>query len=263
MNSAEMSDDDAVRQLLDESGLAPSAPLESSLLALRAAGEAPIPAPSPEVLAYLTPAAGAATAGAQVVPLRRRRTVRGALVLTAAVATTGLGVSGVAAANPDFRAAADQAVRHVVGFLAPSGTGQEAPRDHSVPEAPAHIPAVTGEIPIEEDGSGSPDTGTGTDSPAGPAAPARPAAPGPQPGPQAERAAGTEDAAGQDAKRPPGKPSRDALPAVPPLEGGLPDPSLGQRGGNPGKGAPREKQDVPVPASGHLPTLPAIPAPER
>ena len=52
------------------------------------------------------------------VPLRRpRRTFRGAAIGLAITAATGLGVSGVAAANPQFHAAADETVRRIVGFV--------------------------------------------------------------------------------------------------------------------------------------------------
>jgi hypothetical protein len=157
-NDAANSNDD-VRRLLEEAGMQQTAPLETSLLALRAAGYEPMTTgPSPELLAFMRPAAAAQATGehatsilpatstsilpvaaaagtaetpsssptGQVIPFRRRRSVRGAALGLAVVAATGLGVSGVAAASPEFRAAAGTAVEQVVGFFDPSAAGRQA-----------------------------------------------------------------------------------------------------------------------------------------
>ncbi|GLB65830.1 hypothetical protein [Arthrobacter mangrovi] len=156
MNHAVSHNDDDVRHLLEDAGLEQTSPLEASLMALRAAGHEPMQtAPSPELLAFMGPAADpscepsaepSATPSpvAPVVPLRRRRTMRGAALGLAVVAATGLGVSGVAAASPGFRAAAGTAVEQVVGFFDPSEAGRQAvpsteanPGDADAPEQPA------------------------------------------------------------------------------------------------------------------------------
>lgn len=141
-NNAANNDD--VRQLLEEAGLEQTSGLEASLMALRAAGDEPMTtAPSPELLAFMGTAAQSSPM-APVVPLRRRRTVRGAALGLAVVAATGLGVSGVAAASPEFRAAAGTAVGQVVGFFDPSQAGGQQvpstegkPGDADAPQQPA------------------------------------------------------------------------------------------------------------------------------
>ncbi|WP_262103809.1 hypothetical protein [Arthrobacter sp. Marseille-P9274] len=200
MNRAVSHNDDDVRHLLEEAGLQQTAPLEASLMALRAAGHEPMKtAPSPELLAFMGPAAAPATgvpatsvlpdpeapatsvlpvtsaAGTaaapksspessptgQVIPLRRRRTVRGAALGLAVVAATGLGVSGVAAASPEFRAAAGTAVDQVVGFFDPSDDGRQAgpstdgkTGESDAPQQPA------GGNPGDSSGTGAADRGT-------------------------------------------------------------------------------------------------------
>ncbi|WP_336714543.1 hypothetical protein [Arthrobacter sp. USHLN218] len=161
MNRAVSHNDDDVRQLLEEAGLEQTSVLESSLMALRAAGHEPMQAaPSPELLAFMGPAADPSSEPslvAEVIPFRRRRTVRGVALGLAVVAATGLGVSGVAAASPGFRAAAGTAVEQVVGFFDPSEAGRQA------------VPSTDGK-PGDPDGPQQPAGGTsGNRSDSGPA----------------------------------------------------------------------------------------------
>ena len=171
MNRAVSHNDDDVRHLLEEAGLQQTAPLEASLMALRTAGHEPMKtAPSPELLAFIGPAAAPkslpesapeSSPVGQVIPLHRRRTVRGAALGLAVVAATGLGVSGVAAASPEFRAAAGTAVEQVVGFFDPSDDGrQPVPTtdgktgESDAPQQPA------GGNPGDSSGTGAADHGT-------------------------------------------------------------------------------------------------------
>jgi hypothetical protein len=264
----EISDDDAVRRLLDEAEVASSDRLESALLALRSAGEASsAPEPSPELMVFMT-----TPAPAPVVPLRRRRNVRGALMVAAALAGTGLGVTGVAAANPDFRTAADQAVQNVVGFFAPAASSKESPdpAEHGVP---AGIPAAPDKLQPNDDGG--PDTGTRSDSgaPADSAADpapdaAHPAAPGQSvaPGQQPDTPGGNRPVKSNpnDGDRDPAAPFRGLLPGAPPLDGTLPDPAAPDRPkDNPGKGLPLEDGSLPSPDPARIPKLPVAPEPQR
>lgn len=271
MKHLKNSDDDAVRRLLDEAEVAPSDQLESSLLALRSAGEAvPAPEPSPELMAFMTP-----PGTAPVIPLRRRRNVRGALMVAAALAGTGLGVSGVAAANPDFRSAADQAVQNVVGFFTPSAAGNAETPDDSDHGVPAGIPAAPGQGQPNSNGS-DPETGThsAADTPADTDADsatdaAERDAPGHSlaPGQQTEKPGDHNRSAKSEpntAEHTPATPVRNLLPGTPPLDGTLPDPSApGQPKDNPGKGSPLEDSNLPSPDPARIPELPVVPEPQR
>jgi len=140
MNRAVVDNDDDIRRLLDEAGVEQTAPLAASLLALKAAGnDAPAAGPSPELLAFMAPGTGNVRESGHttVVPFRRRRGVRSAALGLAVVAATGLGVSGVAAANPDFRSAAGSAVEQVVRFFDPAAGGQQAVPADDTPGGPA------------------------------------------------------------------------------------------------------------------------------
>lgn len=138
-------DQEFVRQLLAESGVDTSLPLQGSLLELRASGTLPAPAASAELAAFMAPAA---------VPLRRtRRPFRGAAIGLAIAAATGLGVSGVAAANPQFQAAADQTVRRIVGFIAPAAGPTSAPEEQPLEPASGTGPAETVRPAPESTGS--------------------------------------------------------------------------------------------------------------
>ncbi|MET1154504.1 hypothetical protein [Arthrobacter sp.] len=269
MKHLEMSDDDVVRRVLDEADVAPSDQLESSLLALRSAGKASsVPEPSPELMVFMT-----TPATAPVVPLRRRRNVRGALMVAAALAGTGLGVSGVAAANPDFRTAADLAVQNVVVFFAPSAAGKTEAPGHAEQGVPAGIPAVPGQG--EQNDDGGPNTGAGADSdaPADPDADsatesADPTAPGGSlaPGQQPETPGGNRSVKSDrnGAERDPAPPFRGLLPGAPPFDGTLPDPSRPDRPkDNPGKGLPLEDGSLPSPDPARIPELPVAPEPQR
>ncbi|MGM0930007.1 MAG: hypothetical protein ACQEXN_09890 [Actinomycetota bacterium] len=269
MKHLEISDDDAVRRLLDEAEVAPSDQLESSLLALRSAGKAcSAPEPSPELMVYMT-----TPAPAPVVPLRRHRNVRGALMVAAALAGTGLGVSGVAAANPDFRSAADQAVQNVVSFFAPSAAGKAEAPDHAEQGVPASIPAAPDQIqPNDEGGS---ETGTGSDAhapadsaadpatdAAHPAAPGQSRAPGQQPDTPGDNRSVKSSPNG--AERDPAAPFRGLLPGAPPPDGTLPDPTTPDRPkDHPGKGLPLEDSSQPSPDPARIPELPVAPEPQR
>ncbi len=270
MKHLEISDDDAVRLLLDEAEVAPSEQLESSLLALRSAGKASsAPEPSGELMVFMT----TTPAPAPVVPLRRHRNVRGALMVAAALAGTGLGVSGVAAANPDFRTAADQAVHNVVGFFAPSAAGKAERADHAEHGVPAGIPAAPDRTQPNDDSG--PETGTGSDSnrPADPAADpatdaAHPAPPGHSltPGQSPETPGGNRSVKSDPngAERDPVTPFRGLLPGTPPLDGTLPDPTKPDPPKDkPGKGLPLEDGSLPSPDPGRIPELPVAPEPQR
>ena len=267
MKHLEISDDDAVRRLLDEAEVAPSDQLEAALLALRSAGEASsAPEPSAELMAFMT-----TPAAAPVVPLRRRRNVRGAVIVTAALAGTGLGVTGVAAANPDFRAAADQAVHNVVGFFAPSAAGKSETPDPAEQGDPAGIPAAPDQALPNDDNA--PDSGAGSDADAPADAdpaprPAHPAVPGHSlaPGQQPETPGGNRSVKSDPnrAERDPAAPLRGLLPGAPPLDGTLPDPTTPDRPkDNPGKGLPLEDGSLPSPDPARLPALPVAPDPHR
>lgn len=177
MNRAVSHNDDDVRQLLEEAGLEQTSPLEASLMALRAAGREPMQAaPSPELLAFMGPASEPSAEPsaepssepsaeqspvAEVIPLRRRRTVRGAALGLAVVAATGLGVSGVAAASPGFRAVAGTAVEQVVGFFDPSEAGRQAvPSTEGTPGEPTGPPQPAGGTIGNRSDSGPADRGT-------------------------------------------------------------------------------------------------------
>lgn len=112
MKTDASTDEEFLRQLLDESDVPPSESLHDALLDLRAAGSAQAAAPSAELAAFMSP---------KVTPLRpRRRAARGtkgAMIGVAVAAATGLGVTGVAAASPGFRSAADQTVQQVASFF--------------------------------------------------------------------------------------------------------------------------------------------------
>ncbi|AUI51551.1 hypothetical protein [Arthrobacter crystallopoietes] len=109
MTTDASTDEEFLRQLLDESDVPSSDTLQDSLLELRAAGSVPAAPPSAELAAFLSP---------KVIPLRpRRRAAKGALIGVAVAAATGLGVTGVAAASPEFRSAADQTVQQVASFF--------------------------------------------------------------------------------------------------------------------------------------------------
>ena len=273
MKHLEISDDDAVRRLLDEAEVAPSDQLESSLLALRSAGKASSPEPSPELMVFMTPPAVTPVAAAQVVPLRRHRNVRGALMVAAALAGTGLGVSGVAAANPDFRTAADQAVQNVVGFFAPSAAGKPEAPDHAEQGVSADIPAAPDRIQPNDEGGPESGTGSDTDAPADsaadpstdaahPATPGQSQAPGQQPDTPGDNRSGKSHPNG--AERDPATPFRGLLPGTPPLDGTLPDPTTPDRPkDNPGKGLPLEDGSLPSPDPARIPELPVAPEPQR
>lgn len=168
MNRAVSHNDDDVRQLLEETGLEQTSILEASLMALRAAGREPMQAaPSPELLAFIGPSSEGSSEPsdepspvAEVIPFRRR-TVRGAALGLAVVAATGLGVSGVAAASPGFRAAAGTAVEQVVGFFDPSEAGRQAvPSTEGTPGDPAGPQQPAGGTSGNRSDSGPADRGT-------------------------------------------------------------------------------------------------------
>ena len=230
MKHLEISDDDAVRLLLDEAEVAPSEQLESSLLALRSAGKASsAPEPSGELMVFMT----TTPAPAPVVPLRRHRNVRGALMVAAALAGTGLGVSGVAAANPDFRTAANQAVHNVVGFFAPSAAKAER-AEHGDPATDAAHPAPPGH---------SLTPGQSPETPGG------------------NRSVKSDP---NGAERDPVTPFRGLLPGAPPLDGTLPDPTTPDPPKDkPGKGLPLEDGSLPSPDPARFPELPVAPEPQR
>ncbi|NKX49930.1 hypothetical protein HER39_04935 [Arthrobacter deserti] len=231
MTAVPPNDDEFIRQLLTESGVDTSLPLQASLRQLRSAGTGPVPAPSAELAAFMAPAA---------VPLRRpRRAVRGAVIGLAIAAATGLGVSGVAAASPQFHAAADQAVRQVVGFFAPAGGGPAQP-------APADtLPETTDQARPEP-----PVSGTGAPAADEPS-------PGPEQAPAAPAGAGTGTPAapaGQDREDQAGE--RQDLPAPGlPVPTGLPGQGSG-RSGTPGLEVPAAPRPA-VPSG--LPDLPDLP----
>ncbi|MGW6173764.1 hypothetical protein ACWF5H_09765 [Arthrobacter sp. NPDC055138] len=269
MKHLEISGDDAVRRLLDEAEVAPSEQLESSLLALRSAGKAsPVPEPSGEVMAFMT----TTPAPAPVVPLRRHRNVRGALMVAAALAGTGLGVTGVAAANPDFRSAADQAVQNVVGFFAPTAAGKPEAPEHAGRGVPAGVPAAPDGAKPNDAGR---DTGTGSDAdaPTDPAADratdaANPAPPGhsTSPGQQPETPGGNRSVKSDPngAERNPATPFHGLLPGEPPRDGTLPEPSTPNLPPDrPGKGLPLEDGSLPSTDPARIPELPVVPEPQR
>lgn len=126
MNATNTGDEQFVTQLLDESGVSASEPLQDALLELRASSNGPVTAPSGELAALMAP---------NVTALRPRRKARkAATVGIAVVAATGLSVSGVAAASPEFRDAANDAVQQVVQFF--DATPEES-RSGSTGQAPA------------------------------------------------------------------------------------------------------------------------------
>ena len=109
MKTDASTDEEFLRQLLDESDVPSSDTLHDSLLELRAAGSAQAAPPSAELAAFMSP---------KVTPLRpRRRAAKGAMIGVAVAAATGIGVTGVAAASPEFRSAADQTVQQVASFF--------------------------------------------------------------------------------------------------------------------------------------------------
>jgi hypothetical protein len=109
MKTDAFTNEEFLRQLLDESDVPSSDALQESLLELRAAGSAQAAPPSAELAAFMSP---------NVTPLRsRRRVAKGAMIGVAVAAATGLGVTGVAAASPQFRSAADQTVQQVASFF--------------------------------------------------------------------------------------------------------------------------------------------------
>ncbi|MFD1210692.1 hypothetical protein ACFQ36_01375 [Arthrobacter sp. GCM10027362] len=228
-----------IRQLLDESGVDTSLPLQAALLELRAAGTAPVPAPSGELAAFMAPA---------VARLRpRRRAIKGAVIGLAVAAATGLGVSGVAAANPQFQAATGQAVEQVIRFFAPAAGSAPAGQTPGDP-----VPA--GDI----DDQVRP---TPTDAPGSPAATRTPAAPAQSPGP---KDAGQDGSVGS--RNPAAPPAhgqtapaegRRVLPPVPevPVPSGVPGPD-GEQPGEPGLKVP----PIPRPTGpADLPHLPVLP----
>lgn len=234
MTAVPPNDEQFIRQLLDESDVDTSLPLRTSLLELRAAGAAPAPAPSAELAAFMAPS---------VVPLRRsRKAIKGTLVGLAVVAATGLGVSGVAAANPEFRATAGQAVEQVVHLLTPAGhhaPPQQAPAATTpgTPDQAQPVPAATdtqapaGDRPSAgpTDTATAPAAGTGSHKPSTPAARHK-----------------TDPAAG-----------RKVLPKVPDLPVPTSLPGRGGQSDGPGLKVPT----VPRPTGpADLPDLPTVPA---
>ncbi|MCG2620808.1 hypothetical protein LVY72_02645 [Arthrobacter sp. I2-34] len=242
MTAVPPNDEQFIRQLLDESGVGTSLPLQASLLEMRAAGSAPVPAPSAELAAFMIPA----TTAPAVVPLRgRRRTTKGLVIGLAVAAATGLGVSGVAAANPQFHAAADQAVRHVVGIFAPAA-GPQTPVQ-PVPDAttPGHgdqaqpTPTKAGtQTPAPDRQSASP-AGTATAPAAGTGKPSTP------PG----------EAAKESAKE------RNELPLVPDLPAPSGVPGVGsEKSGHPGPKVPVLPRPTGPADLPEVPVLPVLPA---
>ena len=179
----------------------------------------------------------------------------------------------MAAANPDFRAAADQAVHNVVVFFAPSAAGKAETPDHAEQGDPAGVPAAPEQA--QPNGDAAPGTGAGSDADA-PAdsdadsapGPAHPAAPGHSiaPGQQPETPGGNRSVKSDPnrAERDPAAPLRGLLPGAPPLNGTLPDPTTPDRPKDkPGKGLPLEDGSLPAPDPDRIPALPAAPEPQR
>ncbi|NKX53070.1 hypothetical protein [Arthrobacter mobilis] len=253
-------DDDVIGRLLDESGVDPSPALRASLLELRTAGTGPAPAPSAELAAFLAPATSP--------PRPRRRLAKGAMIGLAAAAATGLGVSGVAAANPQFPETTGHVVRQVIGFFDPAPGGVPAPQ---APEEPA-VPSggTTGQAEPASPAAGT--SGSGTPGPA------HSPGGGSKGKPAADRS-GAKDSAHRPGHRAPDPagalplPGVPAPPAVPGRDGGRPG---GQGSGaaapdSTGPGRPAPDGSVPGrpdlklppgpgrPGSADLPAVPALP----
>jgi len=223
-----------VRQLLADSGVDTSLPLQNALLDLRETAMLPAPAPSAELAAFMVPAP---------VPLRRpRRRFRGAAIGLAIAAATGLGVSGVAAANPQFQTAADDTVRRIVGFFAPAAGATLAP-DRPGPEPDSGPGAADPAQPVPE---------TTRSKPARTPAPATARPPGSTAATPAETPAGTGRAT-PPPRATPHPSGRGLLPTSLPTPADLPVHG-NTRSGNSGL-------QLPDPAD--LPKLPVVPEAAR
>lgn len=158
MKTDAFTNEEFLRQLLDESDVPSSDALQESLLELRAAGSAQAAPPSAELAAFMSP---------NVIPLRpRRRAAKGAMIGVAVAAATGLGVTGVAAASPEFRSAADQTVQQVASFFNNDG-GASSPVHQTTADTPgqhddggASVDTGKEQAPAEERDAGSVDSGS-------------------------------------------------------------------------------------------------------
>lgn len=155
MKTDASTDEEFLRQLLDESDVPSSDTLQNWLLELRAAGSGPAAPPSAELAAFLSP---------KVTPLRpRRRGAKGALIGVAVAAATGLGVTGVAAASPEFRSAADQTVQQVASFFNNDGGGSPVQQTTVInpgqDEGTDEDAGKGRRAPVEESGVGSDEAG--------------------------------------------------------------------------------------------------------
>lgn len=171
------SDEEAVRRLLEETGVEPTAELNEVLLSLREAGKEPAPAAGPELEALLS---------AGVSPLRKPSRRRGFLFGGAVLAAMAAGTTGVAATSQAFRVTAEtsQDVPSPVSFEeipAPTPTPVPEPDRSAVPETvpeavpdpaasadPAAPAAVEKEAtatagPAEQQPADGPEPGTGAD----------------------------------------------------------------------------------------------------
>jgi len=174
MKTDAFTDEEFLRQLLDESDVPSSDTLHDSLLELRAAGSAQAAPPSAELAAFMS---------TKVTPLRPRRRaakgakgakgVKGAMIGVAVAAATGLGVTGVAAASPEFRSAADQTVQQVASFFNNDDGGSPVQKTTSVIPGQGDGGGTdedTGKelrAPAEDSGAGSTDSRSGESGDAG------------------------------------------------------------------------------------------------
>ena len=165
MKTDAFTDEEFLRQLLDESDVPSSDTLHDSLLELRAAGSAQAAPPSAELAAFMS---------TKVTPLRpRRRAAKGAMIGVAVAAATGLGVTGVAAASPEFRSAADQTVQQVASFFNNDAGGSSVQKTTSVIPGQGDGEGTdedTGKelrAPAEDSGAGSTDSRSGESGDAG------------------------------------------------------------------------------------------------
>jgi hypothetical protein len=251
MKTDASTDEEFLRQLLDESDVPSSDTLHDSLLELRAAGSAQAAPPSAELAAFLSP---------KVTPLRPRRraarVAKGAMIGVAVAAATGLGVTGVAAASPGFRSAADQTVQQVASFFNNDDGGSPVQQTTVVDQGQDDSKGTnedTGKerrTPVEDRDTGSPGSNSGESPESGISGAGAPGTSRPDPAP-----AGKQDGA----TRSEGIPSLDGRPNQDGAQPGLPVPEL------PGdKVLPKNLDDQPGEDKLPLPAEPKPPAaPEK
>lgn len=259
MKTDAFTDEEFLRQLLDESDVPSSDTLHDSLLELRAAGSAQASPPSAELAAFMS---------TKVTPLRPRRRaakgakgvkgVKGAMIGVAVAAATGLGVTGVAAASPEFRSAADQTVQQVASFFNNDAGGSSVQKTTSVIPGQGDGEGTdedTGKelrAPAEDSGAGSTDSRSGESGDAGESR---------EPGESGTGAAGTSRSGAspsgkeEGATRSEGVPSLDGRPNQDGAQRGLP---LSELPGD--KVLPKNLDDQPGEDKLPLPAEPKPPA---